>query len=443
MIVAVLALVGGIVALGYSWTMSPVYSATVQLFVSTTGSSADSSQLNQGGSFVQQRVKSYTDIVTSSPVTMAVIQSQQLPYTPEQLAANIQAESPLDTVLLEITVSDTSPERARDIANAIAVEFPRFVDRIETPAGATTSPVKVSVTQEAALPGQPVAPRTTLNLALGLVIGLALGVGVAVLQNNLDHTVRDKSAAAEAAGAAVLGVIADEPRLKNRLIVDEKATPRAESFRQLRTNIRFLSIDRRLSSFVVTSSLPEEGKTTTTANLAIALAQSGQPVVLVDADLRRPTIADLFALSNGVGLTNVLLGDVPVNNALQHWRTDLPLYILAAGRNPPNPSELLGSARLAKIIESLEASGMTVIFDSPPLLPVTDAAIIARVTGGALVVTRIGSTRTDQLAAAVQTLRAVDANVLGVVANRVKKQKETAYSKYYDTSTPRRTRSGK
>jgi polysaccharide biosynthesis transport protein len=441
LLIPILALVGGTVAFAYSKTRAPIYSASVQLFVSTSSASADSGQLNQGGTFTQQRVKSYVDIVNSPTVTRAIVKSLNLPYTPEEVSSRISAASPLNTVLLDITVTDASPERARDIANQVAVEFPRLIDQVEMPFGLAASPVKVSVTREATLPSNPISPRTNLNLALGLFIGLALGVGVALLRNALDRTIRSKSGAAEAAGAAVLGVIADEPRLKNRLIVDEQATPRAEAFRQLRTNIRFLSIDRRLSSFVVTGSLPEEGKTTTSANLAIAIAQSGQRVVLVDADLRRPTIADIFALSNGVGLTNVLLGDVPVNNALQHWRADLPLYVLTAGPRPPNPSELLGSARLAKVIESLEASGMTVIFDSPPLLPVTDAAIIARVTGGALVVTRVGRTRTDELAAAVQTLGAVGANVLGVVANRVKKQKETAYSKYYDTSTPRRTRS--
>ncbi|GAB3172541.1 capsular exopolysaccharide synthesis family protein [Micromonospora palomenae] len=442
-IMVVLATASGVtLAAIHSATQSPVYEATVQLFVSASGKEGDNSQLNQGGIFSQQRVKSYAALVASPDVAQTVITSLDLPYTPAELVKNIETETPPDTVLLDITVRDGSPERARDIANEIAEEFPRLVDKIETPKGETNSPVKVSVTQQATASDEPVAPRTKLNVALGLILGLGLGLGGAILRGTFDRTIRGKRDAEQAAGAPVLGAAPqDSKKSRNPLIADEQATARAEAFRQLRTNIRFLSIDRRITSFVVTSSLPAEGKTTTAANLAIALAQAGQAVVLVDADLRRPSVADTFALSNGVGLTNVLLGDVGVNQAMQQWRGDLPLYILPAGPTPPNPSELLGSTRLTKVVASLESAGMTVIFDSPPLLPVTDAAIIARMTGGALVVARAGSTRTDQLATAVQSLRSVGAPVLGLVVNRVKPEKAILQNSYYNTPAPRRSRS--
>ena len=441
LVIVLLAALGGAAAFVYSEMQDPIYSSSVQLFVSTRVSDRDNNQLNQGGTFSQQRVKSYADIVNSPRVTKAIIDDLSLPYTPDEVGQNITTETPLDTVLLNITVTDTSPERARDIADRVAAELPKVIDEIETPPGQTTSPVKISVTREAALPTAPISPRTKLNLALGLVVGLALGIGLAVLRHAMDRTIRTKAEAVKVAGVPALGTVPDEPKVKSGpLIADDQATPRAEAFRQLRTNVRFLSVDHRLTSFVVTGSLPDEGKTTTAANFAIALAQSGQAVVLVDADLRRPSIADVFALSNGVGLTNVLLGDVPVNRALQQWRDNLPLFILAAGPTPPNPSELLGSTRLAKMIASLESSGMTVIFDSPPLLPVTDAAIIARMTGGAVVVTRVGRTRTDQLAEAIEALRTAGATVLGIVANRVKGKIEVTYSSYYDNPAQRRSR---
>ncbi|MBM0225702.1 polysaccharide biosynthesis tyrosine autokinase [Micromonospora sp. ATA51] len=440
-IIIIMAFLGGSIAFTYSFIQDPTYKADVQLFVSTRANDKDNSQLNQGGTFSQQRVKSYADIVTSPAVIQPVIESLNLPYSVDELGGRIATETPLDTVLLNISVTDTSAKRARAIANEIAVQLPRLIDEIETPSGQSASPVKVSVTREATLPSAPIGPRTKLNLALGLLLGIAIGVGTAIVRNAVDHTIRDKSDAIKAANAPVLGSVPDETKVRtSALIADEQATPRAEAFRQLRTNLRFLSLDRQLTSFVITGAVPEEGKTTTAANLAIALAQSGQRVVLVDADLRRPRVADVFALSNGLGLTNVLLGEMPVDRALQQWRVDLPLYVLAAGPRPPNPSELLGSPRLRKVIESLESSGMTVIFDSPPLLPVTDAAVIARITRGALVVTRVGRTGTDQLAEAVESLRTVGANVLGLVANRVKKKAEWSY---YDLPAPRRSRSKK
>lgn len=427
-----LVIIGGSAGWLYAALKTPLYEAHTQLFISISADSADVSQLSQGGSFSQQRVKSYTSLVTSPIVINAVISSLDLPFTADELSAKISASSPVNTVLLNISVTDSSPHRARDIANALSTEFPRLIDSIETPVGRSTSPVRASVTRPADLPVSPVSPRLKLDLAVGLAIGLVAGIGCSVLRSTLDRTIRGKNEIAIAADAAVVGEVTDDGIMKRRpLIVEDKNTPRGEAFRTLRTNIRFLSVDRKLSSFVVTGSLPNEGKTTIAANLAIALAQAGEPVVLVDGDLRRPSVAGLFALSEGVGLTNILLGDVPLNHAMQQWRDDLPLYVITAGPIPPNPSELLGSHRLAKMVASLEASNLTVVFDSPPLLPVTDAAILAKVTAGALVVTRVGSTLKDQLGAAVDALRAVDAVVLGVVANRVRRKRKSMYDGYY------------
>ncbi len=279
----------------------------------------------------------------------------------------------------------------------------------------------------------PVSPRTKLNVLLGLLVGLGLGVGLAVLRDSFDKTIKSKDHAQNTAQAPVLTAVHEDPEAdEHRLITHDPFSVRAEAFRQLRTNIRFLSVDHAVRSLVVTSSVPSEGKTSTAANLAIAMAQAGEDVVLIDADLRRPTIADVFTLSSGVGLTSVLLGDLALDEALQPWRPDLPLKVLTAGPIPPNPAELIGSARMKALIGELTDAGITVVLDSPPLLPVTDAALLARASDGALVVTRAASTHVEQLAEATQALRTAGANVLGVVLNRIPRKKGSGYYGGYD-----------
>lgn len=421
--VLLLTLLGTLGAGTYSLLQTPRYEANTQLFVSMSAQSGSIGELSQGGAFTQQRVKSYTDLLTSPRVLEPVISDLALQTTARELAPRVTATSPLDTVLIDVTVTDSSPTRAADIANAIAAQFPAFVSKLETPAGQATSPVKVSTTRTAVPPSVPVSPRTSLNLALGLLVGLGLGIGAAVLRDSLDRTVSGRNQASQLAGAPVLGSVADDPQVvQTPLISHDTFSARAESFRQLRTNIRFLSVDHQVSSLVVTGSVQAEGKTTTAANLAIALAQSGERVVLIDADLRCPTVADLFGVPSGIGLTSVLLGDSGVDTALQRWRDDLPLFLLPAGPLPPNPSELIGSARMAELVHHLTGHGMTVVVDSPPLLPVTDATILARVTDGALIVTRPASTKIDQFIAAVESLRTAGAPILGIVLNRVPKR---------------------
>lgn len=427
-LVAACTLIAVAAAAAVAFTQTPKYAAKVQLFVAAADQQSNSSGAYQGGLFSQQRVKSYAAIVNSEPVVVAVRQQLGLTSSVTSLQGEITASAPLDTVLINVTVTDANAARARDLANAVGTQFSQLVNTLETTAGQKVSPVKVSTVQPATLPRSPVSPNKKLDLALGLLVGLALGVGLAVLRETLDTTVGDREQAARIAGAPVLAGFRDDDKVKDRpLIVSDAAfSPRAEAFRQLRTNIRYLSVDSSVKSFVVTSSIESEGKTTVAANLAIALAQSGEHVILVDADLRRPMIGELLGLNPAVGLTNVLVGTTHLDQALQTWRQNVSMRVLTSGPTPPNPSELLGSQRMHEVLEALLQRATVVVFDTPPLLPVTDAAILGALTDGALVVTRVGHTKREALSSSAESLRRVGVHIMGVVLNRIPVRKKSA-----------------
>ena len=412
---------------------TPMYKASAQLFVSTaTGAEGSVGGLSAGGQFTQQRVKSYADIVDSPPVTDVVVQELGLDRSGRSLAESIEATAPLDTVLINVDVTDEDPATAQRIANAVSEQFTVVAGQLETPAGESASPVKVSVVRTADLPSVPVSPRPKLNLALGLLVGLAVGAGAAVLRETLDTSMKGAEEVTELLGLPTLGLIAYDPDAGKRPLivhVDPQST-RAEAFRQLRTNLQFVDVDRKPRSIVFTSSVPQEGKSTTTCNLAIALTQAGLRIILVEADLRRPRLGDYLGIEGAVGLTDALVGRAHLDDLLQPWG-DGTLQVLASGPTPPNPSELLGSQQMGDLLRELESRCDLVLLDAPPLLPVTDAAVLAAHASGAVVVVRSGKTTRAQAQRAVQILRAVDVHIYGAVLNMVPNKGPDAYKYGY------------
>lgn len=408
-------------AAGATLLTTPVYKAEAQLFVSASSNVSDINSAYQGGSFTLQRVKSYADIVATPPVTQPVIDSLGLKVTPEELAGKIEASNPLDTVLLNIAVSDPDPRLARDIANAVATQFTAVVRQLETPEGDKQPLVKTTVVKAAETPTKPESPRPTLNLALGLLVGLAIGVGAAVLRETLDTTVKSTDEVKELTKGPVLGVVPEDAKADSQPLVGDAShtdSPRVEAYRQVRTNLQFVDVDHPVRTLVVTSAVPAEGKTLTVCNIAVAMAETGRRVVLVEADLRRPRAADYFGLEGAVGLTNVLIGQARVSDLLQQWGR-LPLWVLPSGPLPPNPSELLGSHQMGELLKELADEADVIILDAPPLLPVTDAAVLATQCDGALLVARHGHTTRDQLVGAAATLEQVGAHLFGTIVNRV------------------------
>ncbi len=417
-----------------TWQATPQYSSSARLFVAT--SESDVSQAYQGNLFASQRVQSYADIVPKSrKLAEQVADDLGGGLDPDVIRAQVTATVVPDTVNLEITATDPDPVQARDIAQAYAEAVSDLVETLETPAGQTNALIRAEIVDNAHVSTSPVSPKPVRNIGLGLVLGLLLGVGLAVVRELLDTSVSSAEDVAQVTAAPVVGRITtdlDAVRLPVRTALAGTSSW-AEAFRVLRTNMQYIEVDHDQKVFVVTSSVPEEGKSTIVVNLAVTLALTNQRVALVECDLRRPMIAKRLDLDGAVGTTSVLIGKVSLREAMQSY-ADSGLKVLACGPVPPNPSELLQSKAMETLLAQLRAEFDVVLLDAPPLLPVTDAALLAAQADGALLVVRHGKTSRDQLSHAVERLDAVDAKTLGLVLNMTpaKGRGGYGYSYQYD-----------
>ena len=414
-----------------TWQTTPLYESSTRLFVST--SESDVSQAYQGGLFATQRVSSYADLVQSRELAERVADRLGGGLEPSELQQNVRAEVVPETVNLEITATNADPTSARDIAQGYGEELRMLVSELESPAGGGSPTIKASIFDNAQLPSSPVTPNIPRNLGLAAVLGLLLGIGVAVLRELLDTSISSAEDVTQTTETPILGNIhLDAASVKLAPVAAlSNASPWSEAYRVLRTNMQYVEVDHGQRVFVVTSSLPGEGKSTTATNLALTLAMADQRVALVECDLRRPTLAGRLELDDAVGATSVLIGKVTLEDAMQvHRHTGL--RVLTSGPIPPNPAELLQSAAMEKMLQDLRHDYDVVIVDAPPLLPVTDAALLAAQADGAVVVVRHGKTTRDQLGHAVERLEAVDAKPVGVVVNATPaKRAARAYSYSY------------
>lgn len=433
-----------VLGLGVAATLAlispPRFEANTSLYVSVRSPDNEGvSDLTQGGSYARQSVRSYIDILDDAIVLEPVINELQLEMTPSELAPMISAWSPSDTVLIQISVASQDPEQAATIANSVATNFVDVVVNIlEKPTGNQPSPVQISVTQEAVAPDGPISPSLPRYLTLGLLIGILVGLGIALLRNSLDTRLTGHRDLAQITDLPVLGAILDDPKAsKNRLVVHSNPrSPRSESFRSLRTNLQFVNINSNPRSFVVTSSVPGEGKTTVSANLAVSLAQAGSSVLLIDADMRKPAVAKVMGVDGVLGLSNLLVGMVELEDVIHRWG-NIELFVLPAGRIPPNPSELLSSQEMSELVDRLIAHFDYVIVDSPPVLAVTDATIISRLVGGTLLVTAVGAVRIADISASLSALRGIAKRLSGIVLTHVPTKGPDSYSyaryEYHET----------
>jgi capsular exopolysaccharide synthesis family protein len=305
----------------------------------------------------------------------------------------------------------------------------------------------VSILDKAIEPLGPISPNKRLNMMLGALIGLGLGLGIVFVREYFDNSIKNVEEV-EKLGFNLLGTIpkidvesvekkrqkkweSDGEEIESRLVTHlDPKSPISEAYRTLRTNLAFTRLDNSMKTILVTSAGPKEGKSTTVANLAITLAQLGSKVVLIDSDLRRPVIHSIFGMDKESGLTNFLMDSTPYEQVLRKSLLN-NLSIVTSGILPPNPSELLGSKAMAEFIEKLKKEYDVILFDSPPIIAVTDAAVLCGRVDGVFLVISAGSTNKDAILRAKSLLENVDARVLGALLNNLEITSAYGSSYYY------------
>lgn len=493
---AVGVLLAGGTAYVVSSALPKVYKAQVTLLV---GQSRSSSSVDYNDLLASQRIsQTYANLATTGPILAQVIADAGLQVTPDEFRDAVTAEAARDSTLVTVTVQDGDPQRAADLANAIAAqmiaasgtvygknsqvegfissqteatqlqieETQAEIDRL------TALPLRTSaqdqqlaalnvqvatlrqsyaalvqlsgssanaltVVDPATPPREPSSPRVLLSTLLAALVGLLIALGIAYTLEYLDDTVKSSEDVEAATGLATLGTVIKMKGAGGRSEIYRLATllyprgPAAEAYRTLRTNLEFAAVDEPVRTLLVTSSIPGEGKTTTASNLAVAFAQAGRRVILLDADLRKPGVHKVFDLPNVAGLTSLLrTDDVAIDDVVQATEEER-LHVITTGLLPPNPAELLGSNRMKTILERLVAAADLVIVDSPPLQAVTDAAILSAITDGTLLVIDAERTRRGAAGHGREALAKADARVLGVALNRISTRAGSNYV-YYD-----------
>lgn len=440
-----LVVVSTMVAAGVSFQVSamlpPVYRATTSLLVRVGGSTDDYTAILTS----EHLAMTYKELLTKRPVIEAA--AQTLGLDPRQTEEKVQVRLVPNTSLIELTVEDSDPRLAAEIANGIVAAFMQ----IARESGGIRDRELV-VVEPATEPLEPVSPRKLSNTLVAAMVGFLLVSGIVFLIEYLDDTIKTPEDVSRALGLNTLGTIGRLAKREEELVVAAQPfSPVAEAFRVLRTNVRFSGVDRPLQTLLVTSPGLAEGKSNTVANLAVAMAQAGLRMVAVDADLRRPRLHQLFDLdlheegaveSSLGGLTGSLLEGC-TDGRLQPTQVE-NLKVLPSGELPPNPAEIMGSQHMQKLLHELAQQVDVVLIDSPPVLPVADATALAQAVDGVLLVLEAGKTRRQAARHAVESLRQVGANLVGVVLNAMPTHRGSdyyySYHKYYGNGRGRRKR---
>lgn len=416
-LLVIMLIAGGAAGFGISALMPPSYSARTELFVSVP-TSGDPYEMRMASDFIKERIQTYVGMVGSESVLEPVITDLDLDTTPRELASRVEAISDPETVLITVQASAEDADSAARLSTAVSRSLTERISMLENPGKTDSSAIDLIEANEAVPPSRPDGLPHWLFIPIGALLGLAAGIAVAVVRGTYDNVVRSKNDLAAVTSAPLLAAVPADRDITYRSNRDGPAIGgvRGESILRLRTNLSFAHVDEVSTVLLVSSSRPGEGKTTIGIDLAIASARAGQSVVLVDADLRRPTVATRLGLEGAVGLTTALVSGLGLDELLQTWGDD-ELHVLAAGEIPPNPTELLETRAMTELVSELAGRFDLVIIDGPPLLPVADGLVLSKLAHRTLLVAAAGQVKSRTVAESVRALDELGAPI-GLVLNR-------------------------
>ena len=384
-----------------------VYQATARAIVNTPASQV-LSEAFAGAQLTSSLTSTYATLASSQVVAARVVSKLGLPESAGQLRGHIHAAVVPNTYIIAITVSDTDPVKAAKVANAASVALGDEVSELRS---GRTDAVSVDPLDQAGVPSVPTSPRPGIDLAIGLALGVLAGILLVAVMEALDRRVRSTRQSDSLLHVPLLGIVPN--RKSNAIVTLDERDLSGEPYRTIATSLRFLNGGPSARTIVITSPEEGEGKSTITANLAVALASAGLQVIAVDSDLRRGRLSHLFSVDTGRGLTSVISGEANLVDVLQQWHPNL--RVLSTGPLPPNPSGLLGSVAAAETVTALGELADIVLIDGAPLLPLTDTLVLSTQTDGIVLAVRHEKTTRPSLVAAKRQMELVTVPLLGYV----------------------------
>lgn len=437
--VIIISVVLGLGMFYYSSLMKkPLYSTyTTIILVRENNNNSTSSDINQDIMINQKLVSTYSEIVKSRLVLDQVIKSLDLPYTYEELASKVSVSSVEDTEILKIVVKDENSREAVIIANEISSVFSNEVSKIY-------KLDNVSVIDMAKLNENPVNIHTARDTVIACLLGIVISSSIIFVIYYFDDTLRDVDTLEEELKLPILSKVCKSLDFSTLIVNDKPNSLTSESIRNLRANLQFSSVDEKLKTVLITSSIPGDGKSFVSANLAISFAQAGKKVLIIDCDLRKGVLHKSFGVNGRYGLSNLLIEDVEnYDNYL--FKTSIKnLSIIPRGTYPPNPSELLSSKKNADLLDLLKNKYDIIILDSAPITGLSDSLVLSTIVDEVVLVTSVNHTPKTVLLNAKKTLEGIGAKIAGVVANKVP-AKKGGYGGYYyyDDSQDTKDKKGK